>query len=202
MYISDAHSGDGEGEQFSCGSKENSGQGPNHSFMNTRQITSCLLKSRVCWHKSKRMDLVKGVTISVLKYSACLGYLERWMAPMEEFSTFMWMDLNEIPDWNDVEGCIRHLAVKGVEIDDAKCFDQVTNLKKFIERSNSDEDFSDLQAHQKWTKFLEKSKSVDFHSELLKIAVFFCNTCSQCKCRANLFADASPMDQEEESLVS
>lgn len=42
-------------------------------------------------------------------YSACLGYLERWMAPMEEFSTFMWMDLSDLPDWNYVEGCIMHL---------------------------------------------------------------------------------------------
>ena len=105
-------------------------------------------------------------------YSVCLGYLERWMAPMEEFSTFMWMDLSEMPHWNDVEGCIRHLAEKGVEIDDVKCFDQVTNLKKFIEKSNSDGDFSDLQAHQRWTKFFERSKSDDFHSELLKMAQF------------------------------
>ena len=119
---------------------------------------------------------------------------------MEEFSTSMWMDPSEISDWNDVEGCIRHLAEKGVEIDEAKCFDQVTNLKKLIERSNSDEDFSDLQAHQRWTKFLEKSQSVDFHSEMLQ-DVFFCNTCSQCKFRANVFADASPTDQGEESLV-
>ena len=98
-------------------------------------------------------------------YSVCLAYLERWMAPMEEFSTFMWMDLSKIPDWNDVEGCIRHLAEKGVAIDDAKCFDHVTNLKRFIERSNSDEEFSELQAHQRWTK--------SFYSELLKIAQFF-----------------------------
>ncbi|GAA6099244.1 uncharacterized protein LOC120336299 isoform X1 [Tachysurus ichikawai] len=68
------------------------------------------------------------------RYSTCLDYLERWMAPMEEFSTFMWMDLSEIPDWNDVEGCIRHLAGKGVDFDDSNCFDQVTNLKNFIER--------------------------------------------------------------------
>ncbi|GAA6081779.1 uncharacterized protein LOC113450575, partial [Tachysurus ichikawai] len=107
-------------------------------------------------------------------YSTCLDYLEKWMAPMEEFSTFMWMDLSEIPDWNDVEGCIRHLAGKGVDIDDSKCFHQVTNLKNFIERSNSDADFSDLQAHQRWTKFFERSKSVDFNSELLKMAQFFC----------------------------
>lgn len=92
------------------------------------------------------------------------------MAPMEEFSTSMWMDRSEIPDWDDVEGCIRHLAVKVVEIHDSKCFDQVTNLKTFIERRNSDADFSDLQAHQRWSELSKRSQSVDFHSELLKMA--------------------------------
>lgn len=106
-------------------------------------------------------------------YSSCLEYLEKWMAPMEEFSSFMWMDLSETPDWNDIEACIKHLGEKGVPIDDAKCFDQVTNLKKFTERCNSDGEFSNLQAHKKWTKYFERSKSIDFHSELLKIAQFF-----------------------------
>uniref|UniRef100_A0A8B9KYY9 DUF4371 domain-containing protein n=1 Tax=Astyanax mexicanus TaxID=7994 RepID=A0A8B9KYY9_ASTMX len=104
-------------------------------------------------------------------YSSCLDYLQKWMAPMEEFSTFMWMDLSEIPDWNDVEACIKNLAEKGVEVDDAKCFDEVTNLKTFIEKNCAE--FSDLQAHQRWTKFFERSKSVDFHSELLKMVQFF-----------------------------
>ncbi len=71
-------------------------------------------------------------------YSACLEYLEKWITPMEEFSTFMWMDMSEPPDWNDVEACIKYLREKGVPIDDVKCFNQVTNLKKFIERCNSD----------------------------------------------------------------
>lgn len=95
----------------------------------------------------------------------------------------MWMDMSEIPNWNDVEGCIRHLARKGVEIDDAKCFDQVTNLKKFIERRNRNADFSDLLAHQISTKFFERCKSVDFHSELAQFFLFFVGFfCSQCKC--------------------
>ena len=105
-------------------------------------------------------------------YSACLEYLEKWMTPMEEFSTFMWMDLSEPPDWNDVEACIKYLGEKGVPIDDVKCFDQVTNLKKFTERCNSDEEFIGLQVHQKWTKYFEKAKSIACYSELLKIAQF------------------------------
>ncbi|CAM4573944.1 unnamed protein product [Leuciscus chuanchicus] len=78
-------------------------------------------------------------------YSSCLEYLEKWMAHMQEFSSFTWMDLSETPDWNDIEACIKHLEEKGVPIDDAKCFDQVTNLKKFTERCNSDGDFNSYE---------------------------------------------------------
>ncbi|KAK1890913.1 E3 SUMO-protein ligase KIAA1586 [Dissostichus eleginoides] len=105
-------------------------------------------------------------------YSTCLEYLEKWMTPMEEFSTFTWMDLSEPPEWNDVEACIKFLGEKGVVIDDVKCFDQVTNLKRFTERCNRDEEFSGLQVHQKWTKYFEKAKSIACYSELLKIAQF------------------------------
>ncbi|CAM4571952.1 unnamed protein product [Leuciscus chuanchicus] len=105
-------------------------------------------------------------------YTACLQYLDKWMTPMAEFSPFMWMDLSEKPDWNDVETCIKYLREKGVHIDDVKCFDQFTNLKKFSERSNNDGEFKGKQVHQMWTEYFERAKSVQNHSELLKIAQF------------------------------
>lgn len=94
------------------------------------------------------------------------------MKPMEEFTPFMWMDLSQPPDWKDVEACIKYLGEKGVPIDDAKCFDQVTNLKKFTESGISDGEFKGLQMHQKWTKYFEKPKSIACYSELLKVAQF------------------------------
>ncbi|CAM2105855.1 unnamed protein product [Caretta caretta] len=85
-----------------------------------------------------------------------------------------WLTLSETPNWSDVECCIKYLIDKGVQIDDAKCFYQVSNLKKFTESCNSNEEFSNyLLAHQKWTKYFEKSKNIECHSELLKIAQFF-----------------------------
>lgn len=59
-----------------------------------------------------------------------------------------------------------------MSIDEGQCFDQVTYLKKFTERCNSDEEFSGLQLHQRWTKYFEKGKSIACYSELLKIAKF------------------------------
>ncbi|CAB4061898.1 unnamed protein product [Lepeophtheirus salmonis] len=76
-------------------------------------------------------------------YSAWLGYLERWMAPMEEF-LFFHVDGSESPI-----------------------------LRNSLREFNSYEEFIELQAHQRWTNFLEKSKSIAFYSELLKIVQFF-----------------------------
>lgn len=91
---------------------------------------------------------------------------------MEEFSTFMWIDLTEPPNWSDVEACIKYLREEGVPVDDVKCFDQVTNLRKFTEKCNHDEEFSGLHVHRKWTEYFEKAKSTACYSELLKIAQF------------------------------
>ena len=51
-----------------------------------------------------------------------------WMKPTEEFACFDWMTMNDIPSWNDVEPCLKYLIGKGVDVDDAKCFDQICNL--------------------------------------------------------------------------
>lgn len=55
------------------------------------------------------------------------------MAPMEQFFCFMWIDLS---DGNDRS--LYQMGEKEGPIDDAKCFGQVTNLKKFTERCNGD----------------------------------------------------------------
>lgn len=81
---------------------------------------SCPLKLWEYWQKMSETDLVRTVTNSVLMCEACLECLEKWMIPMEELSTFMWMEMSEPPDWNDVEACIRE---KRVPVDDVKCFD-------------------------------------------------------------------------------
>ena len=65
-------------------------------------------------------------------YERCLEYLCKWMKPMEEFACFKWMTLNEIQSWNDVEPCLEYLIGKGIDVDDAKCFDQICNLKQCI----------------------------------------------------------------------
>lgn len=106
-------------------------------------------------------------------YNRCLDYLEKWMKPMEDFSCFKWITLSDTPNWTEVEPCVKYLIDKGVQIDDVMCFDQMSNLKQFVETYKSDEEFSNFPAHLKWTRYFEKSKNIVSHSQLLLIAQFF-----------------------------
>ena len=85
------------------------------------------------------------------------------------------MLLSEIKEWDNVERCVRYLAKKNVDVDDAKLFDQYQNLCKFVlSRLETDEvAFSEMKAHEKWTEYFKHSRTIEFYSELLKIAQFF-----------------------------
>ena len=83
------------------------------------------------------------------------------------------MTLNEIQSWNNVELCLKYLIGKGVDGDDAKCFDQICNLKQFVESYLQDEEFIKLPAHKKWWKYFDQSKNITCHSEILRIVQFF-----------------------------
>lgn len=77
---------------------------------------------------------------------------------------------NLTPNWTDVKPCVKYLIDKGIQIDDVMCFDQMSNLKQFVKNYKSDEEFSNLPAHQKWARYFEKCKNIECHSQLLLIA--------------------------------
>ena len=111
--------------------------------------------------------------------------------------------MREIPNWTDVEPCVVYLIDKGVELDDVQCFDQVCNLRQFVERNKSDEDFNKLPPHEKWTRYFETSKNIEGHSELLRIAQFyFAVTSHNANVQRILFADAKSMDEGKEQVES
>ena len=59
-----------------------------------------------------------------------------------------------------------------MHVDDSKCFDQLCNLKKFVEANCKDDDFNEL-AHERWVKYFSNCKNDECSSELLVIAEFF-----------------------------
>ena len=58
---------------------------------------------------------------------------------------FEWMSLSKMQSWNAVASCVEYLIGKGIYLDDAKCFEQVCNLKTFLECWLGDEEFTACQ---------------------------------------------------------
>ena len=123
--------------------------------------------------KEQECDLFMSDVSSL--YDSCVAYLDEWTTSFAEFKCFDWMLLSEIKEWDNVERCVRYLAKKNVDVDDAKLFDQYQNLCKFVQsRLETDEvAFSKMKAHEKWTEYFKHCRTIEFHSELLKIAQFF-----------------------------
>ena len=69
------------------------------------------------------------------------------MKPMEEF--VWWMTLNEMLSRKDVEPCLEYRIGKGVDVDNAKSFDQICNLKQFVESYLQNVEFIKLPTLQK-----------------------------------------------------
>ena len=79
------------------------------------------------------------------------------------------MLLSEIKEWDNVQPCVRYLAEKNIDRDDAKLFDQYQNLGKFVQRRLETDEvtFSEMKAHEKWAKYFKHCRTVEFYSELL-----------------------------------
>lgn len=92
----------------------------NNSIMEVKKILSSIhnilierknnnfmfLKVKELLAENRREELEEGCDEFIADvlgmYSSCLEFLEKWMTPMEEFLSFMWMDMSEPPKWNDV----------------------------------------------------------------------------------------------------
>ena len=82
------------------------------------------------------------------------------------------MALTESPTWDEVSASVSYLRGRKVQVDDSKCFDQLCNLKTFVEANCDEGDFVAQLAHEKWVKYFNSCKSEECFSELLIIAEF------------------------------
>jgi len=57
------------------------------------------------------------------------------MQPMEEFSCFVWMALNNIPQLSSVKLSLKFLINKSISIYDVKCFDKFCQPEEISGRS-------------------------------------------------------------------
>ena len=123
--------------------------------------------------KAHECDLFES-DVSVL-YKSCVEYLEKWTALFTEFECFDWMLLLQIAKWEHLEPCIEYLHQKNVVVDEAKLFDQYQNLCKFVEKRLETNAllYRKMMAHEKWTEYFKTCTTIEFFSELLKVAQFY-----------------------------
>ena len=61
---------------------------------------------------------------------------------------------------------------EGIIIEDSRCFDQLCNLKTFVEANCKQEDFKELLVHERWVKYFDSCNNDDCFTSLLVITVF------------------------------
>lgn len=105
-------------------------------------------------------------------YKNCIDYLDKWTGHFNQLKVFRWMVLDKTPQWDDVSGCLEYLNEKGVTVNESSLFDQVSNLVSFLEANGEDDNFINLHAIHKWTKYFQTIVP-SAYTELLKIAQFF-----------------------------
>lgn len=108
----------------------------------------------------------------ILVYKNCIDYLDKWTGHFNQLKVFRWMVLDKTPQWDDVSGCLEYLNEKGVTVNESSLFDQVSNLVSFLEVNGEDDNFINLHAIHKWTRYFQTIVP-SAYTELLKIAQFF-----------------------------
>ena len=141
---------------------------------NRQMFVSVQVKSKLAELREEGKERECDLYISDVSslYDSCVAYLDEWNTSFAEFKCFDWMLLSEIKEWDNVEPCVRYLAEKNVNVDDAKLFDQYQNLCKFVQRRLETDEiaFSEIKAHEKWAEYFKHCRTVEFYSELLKMS--------------------------------
>lgn len=102
-----------------------------------------------------------------------MAYLNEWTKQFEEFKVFTWMNLEKVPEFDDIQICIDYLRRKDVVISEDKCFDQLFKLKQFVNDEQNNEDYKEKLAHEKWVRFFHNCRSPEQYSEFLIICEYF-----------------------------
>lgn len=107
-------------------------------------------------------------------YIIAVQYLRSWTEILyKDTEHFKWMTLKDVPEWNQVSDTISILLQNNVEVDDSKCFDQLQNLKSFLNKNKDNVEFQKLLSHKKWVAYFKSMSSQDCFSEFLTICQYY-----------------------------
>lgn len=136
------------------------------------KVTSILRKFKENNENSEQVTAFKEDIKNM--YIIAVQYLRSWTENLhKDTKHFTWMTLKDVPEWNQVSDTISILSQNNVKIDDSKCFDQLQNLKSFLNTNKENVDFKKLLAHKKWVAYFKSMISQDCFSEFLTICQYY-----------------------------
>ena len=106
--------------------------------------------------------------------------------------------------WEKIEPCVEYLLHKNVDINEAKLFDQYQNLCKFVKNQleTNSEMYLKMMAHERWTLYFKTCNTIEFFSELLKIAQFYFSLIAHNALAERIFSLMQPQwSKERESFL-
>lgn len=66
-------------------------------------------------------------------YLVAKTYLNKWIAPLKQFSFLQWMLLEEVPQWEEVSTCLELLSKDGISLNENEFYNQFCCIKGTIE---------------------------------------------------------------------
>lgn len=135
-------------------------------------VRTCLIKLR---QEGKDNECDEFVDEIIDIYWETEDYLLKWTDSLSEFRIFKWMDFQKSRTftYNNIEDTRHFLSVKNFSVDDTKLFDQVMNLKRFLESKLDDSEYFAKNCNDKICEFFTANTNIDGFSEVLKIVQYF-----------------------------
>lgn len=120
--------------------------------------------------RQENTDSVKASMLGL--YKNALKYLKEWTVQFDKFRVFEWMNIAEVPNFEQIESAIEFLHDKNVKIDDVKCFDQLKALKNFIQQNTGTDEYKEKLSHERWVMYFKSCVSIEQYSEFETIAQY------------------------------
>lgn len=116
------------------------------------------LKTKQIIAKEKDVDKEKFTAECKEFFQTAHDYLVNWSASLQHLSTFEWMILKTVPDWEKVENTVAYFQSKKCLLPESELFDQYVCVKNTVTVLMGEEEdkWKTLSASEKWIKCFSK----------------------------------------------
>jgi hypothetical protein len=108
-----------------------------------------------------------------------VSYLSKWITPLKKYSVFSWMNLKDIPKWEEVEKAFNYMSSKNIILNETFLFSQINVISKIVdeEKKKIPNDWNLKSTDEKWIFVFAKIETefVEQYFDIYKICEYmFC----------------------------